>query len=192
MTKAPAISWKDKFREKINDKTQLNSQDLYGFSIYFRGISGNQFSTGHAFLIDLIFEYIYHRNLRNIEESETKELKITSYCQIVDHTDEVKYKVNLIDYFCFSNRTGEDEIRDSDIKLKKIQLNKDNNADINDFLENSNFEEMISEQNFDELKDKDISSFTLKKYNEIIVFEMDEVVEQKSENYTFNFTINGK
>ena len=61
-----------------------------------------------------------------------------------------------------------------------------------EFIEFSNFEDMISKLNLDELKDKDTSSFTLKKFNNIIVFEMDEVVDQKSENYTFDFIIYGR
>ena len=194
LPKAPAISWKDMFRLTLNTKAQLNSQDLYGFSIYLRGISGSQFNTGHAFLIDLTFDIFYNRNLRNIEENdvETKEMKIPTYCQIVDHTDEVKNKVNLIDYFCFANRTGEDEIKESDIKLKKIEISHNDNEDNTEFLENSNFEDMISELNLDEIKDKDTSSFTLRMFNNITVFEMDEVVDQKSENYTFDFIIYGR
>ena len=182
------------FRLTLNTKTQLNSQDLYGFSIYLRGISGSQFNTGHAFLIDLTFDIFYNRNLRNIEENdvEAKEMKIPTYCQIVDHTDEVKNKVNLIDYFCFANRTGEDEIKESQISLKKIEISHDDSEDNTEFLENSNFEDMISELNLDELKDKDTSSFTLRKFNNITVFEMDEVVDQKSENYTFDFIIYGR
>jgi len=192
--KAPAISWKDMFRLSLNSKTQLNSQDLYGFSIYLRGISSNHFPTGHAFLINLIFDVLYNRNLRNIEENdvESREMKIPTYCQIVEHTDEVKNKINLIDYFCFANRTGEDEIRESQIKLAKIELSHDDNKDNTEFLENSNFEDMISELNLDELKDKNISSFTLKMFDNITVFEMDEVFDQKSENYTFDFIIYGK
>ena len=51
---------------------------------------------------------------------------------------------------------------------------------------------MISKINISELIYKDTSSFTLKKYNNIIVFEMDEVEDQKSENYTFDFIIYGR
>ena len=50
----------------------------------------------------------------------------------------------------------------------------------NDFLKNSNFEDMISELNLEDLKDKDVSSFTLRMFNEITLFEMNEVVDQKS------------
>ena len=82
LPKAPAISWKDMFRLTLNAKTQLNSHDLTGFSIYLRGISGNHFPTGHAFLINLIFDVLYNRNLRNIEENdiESKEMKIPTFC----------------------------------------------------------------------------------------------------------------
>ena len=190
LPKAPVFSWKDAFRLALNSKTQLNGRDLEGFSIYLRGISYNQYHAGHAFLIDLIFEVLYVRNLRNIEEA--KEIRIPTYCEIIEHTDEVKYKVNLIDYFCFANRTGQDEIRESDIILKKIEINHDDNEENKEFIEFSNFEEMVSKLNLSELIDKDTSSFTLKKFNNIIVFEMDEVVDQKSENYTFDFIIYGR
>ena len=194
LPKEPAISWKDMFRLELNSKTLLNSHNLTGSSVYLRGISGNQFNTGHAFKINLVFDYKYNRNLRNIEENdiETKEIKIPSYCQIIEHTDEVKNKVNLIDYFCFANRTGEDEIRETDIRLKKIEVSHDDNLENSEFIEFSNFEDMISELNIDELKDKDTSSFTLRKFNNVTVFEMDEVVDQKSENYTFDFIIYGR
>ena len=192
--KAPVISWKDLYGLQFNDTTLLNSRDLYGISLKLRGISGSQFNTGHAFKIDLIFDILYNNALRNIEENdvEIKEIKIPSYCQIIGHTDEVKNKVNLIDYYCFSNRTGEDEIRESQIRLKKIEISHDDNEDNTEFIEFSNFEDMISKLNLDELKDKDISSFTLKKFNDITVFEMDKVVDQKSDNYTFDFTISGR
>ena len=91
LPKEPVISWKDSFRLTINSKTELNEQDLYGFSIYLRWISYNQINTGHAVLIDLTFDVLYARNLRNIEENETnidtdietiiqtKEMKIPTY-----------------------------------------------------------------------------------------------------------------
>ena len=194
LSKAAAISFKDAYRLTVNDTTLLNYQKLYGISIYLRAISGNQFTTGHAFKINIIFDILYNRNLRNIEENddETNELKIPTYCQIVDHIDEVTNKVNLIDYYFFANRTGEDEIRGSDISLKKIEVSNDDSKENMEFIEFSNFEDMISKLNLDELKDKDTSSFTLKKFNDITVFEMDEVVDQKSENYTFDFIIYGR
>ena len=192
LPKAPAISWKDMYRLLLNSTIQLNGHELVGFSFYLRGVSGNQYYEGHSFLIVLIFQILYNRNLRNIEENdiETKEIRIPAFCQIVEHTDEVKYKVNLIDYFCFANRTGQDEIRD--IRLKKIEISHDDSEDNIEFIKSSNFEDMVSKLNLSELKDKDTSSFTLKMFNNIIVFEMDEVVEQKSENYTFDFIIYGR
>jgi hypothetical protein len=188
------MSFKDSYSLKFNDTTELNKRKLHGISFKIRGISCNQFPTGHAFKIILVFNFLYNRKLRNIEENdvETKEIKIPTYCQIIDYTDEVKYKVNLIDYYCFANRTGEDEIRESNIRLKKIEVSNDDNEDNTEFIEFSNFEDMISKLNLDELKDKDTSSFTLKKFNDVTVFEMDEVVDQKSENYTFDFIIYGR
>ena len=202
LPKSPVMAWKDAFRETLNAKTQLNTQNLVGYAINLRGISYNQFHEGHAFLIDLIFEVLYVSNLRNIEEkendidvpnrAETKEIRIPTYCQIIEHTDEVQYKVNLIDYYCFANRTGQDEIRESDIRLKRIEISHDDNEENSEFIEFSNFEDMISNLNLSELMDKDTSSFTLKKFNNVTVFEMDEVADQKSENFTFDFIIHGR
>ena len=194
LPKEPAISWKDMYRLTLNDNTTLNSHNLTGFSVYLRGISGNQFNTGHAFLIDLTFEILNIRTLRNIEENDAEsiEMKIPTFCQIVEHSDEVKYKVNLIDYYCFANRTGEDELRLDQIKLKKIEVSHDDNVQNSEFIEFSNFEDMISELNINELLDKDTSSFTLRKFSNVTVFEMDEVVDQISENYTFDFIIYGR
>ena len=192
--KEPIISWKDWYGLKYNDTTQLNTRNLDGVSLYLRGISGSQFNSGYAFKVDLIFDILYNSALRNIEENdvEIKEIKIPSYCQIIGHTDEVKYKVNLIDYYCFANRTGEDEIGENQIRLKKIEISHDDNVDNSEFIEFSNFENLIPKINLEELKDKDISSFTLKKFNDITVFEMDKIVDQKSDNYTFDFTISGR
>ena len=200
LPKPPVISWKDMYRLTINSKTQLNSQALYGYSVNLRGISYNQINTGHAFLIDLIFDVLYKRNLRNIEENETetetlketKELKIPAYCQIISHTDEVKNKVNLIDYYCLGNRTGKDETKENEITLKNVEMSKDDNEENTEFIQNSNFEDMISELNLAEIKDKDVSSFTLKMFDDITVFEMDEVANQISEDYKFDFTISGQ
>ena len=194
LPKESTVYWKDIFRLKLNDKIQLNSQDLEGFSVNLRGISTNQIPESHTFLIDLIFEVLYVRNLRNIEENdiETKEIRIPTFCKIVEQTDEVKYKVNLIDYFCFANRTGQDVIRESDIRLKKIEISHNDSEENIEFIKSSNFEDMVSKLNLSELKDKDTSSFTLKMLNNIIVFEMDEVVDQKSENYLFDFVTYGR
>ena len=66
------------------------------------------------------------------------------------------------------------------------------NDESSDFLKNSNFEDMISELKLFMIKNKDVSSFTLRMFNDIFVFEMNDVVVQKSENYTFDFIIYGK
>ena len=198
LPKPPVISWKDIYRLIINSQVLLNSQVLYGFSIYLRGISYNEFSLGHAFLIELTFYISLNRNLRNNEETESaevaesRELKIPAYCQITSQTDEVKDKLNLIDYYCFGNRTGEDEIRENEISLKKIEISNDNDEENKKFLLNSNFEEMISDLNFENIKNKNVSSFTLKMLDDITVFEMDQVVDQKFNDYKFEFAISGK
>ena len=141
LPKPPAISWKDLYRLEVNKQTILNSQKLYGFSVYLRGISYNQINTGHAFLIDITFNIFHNRNLRNIEENgtetETEELKVPTYCQIISNTDEVKNKVNLIDYYCLGNRTGEDETRENEISLKKIEMSNDDNEENTEFIQNS-------------------------------------------------------
>ena len=191
MPKIPAVTWKDLFRLKLNSNTTLNEKDLYGFSMYIRGLTCDQINTGHAFLIKLVFSVLYVRNLRNLEEKgqETIKLKIPTICQIVDNVDEIKNEVNIVDYYCLANRTGEDEFNENDIKIEKIELDDK----LNDtFLINSNFEDMISNINFDEIINKEHSSFTFDMLDEIIVFEIQNIIDQKFDNYTFNFSIYGK
>ena len=66
----PEINWKDLFRLQLNQKRNINGRDVYGTSLMMRGITQSEINTGHAFLINLIYDLKYTRNYRILEEEQ--------------------------------------------------------------------------------------------------------------------------
>ena len=188
--KPPIITWKDIFRFELNSKLIVNGQTIYGPSLMIRGISNDQINPGHAFLILLTFSVKYTRNLEEGEQNLNEDtiLNVPTLCQAVDNYDETKNEINIVDYQCIGNRTGEDQFKENEVSLKNIE---ENNT-VSDYLSKTNFEEMVANVDLDIITNKTTSSFTLSMASEIVTFEMEDIVNQKSNNYIYDFTIYGK
>ena len=188
----PIITWKDIFRLILNSQLTINGMTIYGPSLILRGITKSEIISGHAFLITLVFSIKLSRNLEEVGEqgiNGTSLLNVPAICQTVDHYDETKNKINIVDYQCIGNRTGEDQFKETEVALTNI---KENNT-FSDYLTKSNFEEMANDIDFENITNKDTSSFTLSMASEVVIFEMEgDNFYQKSDNYTYEFTINGK
>ena len=170
--KPPSISWKDAFRLALNDKREVNGREVFGPTLILRGISNSQISDGHAFLITLTFLVKHSRNLEESNKGNKGPLKVPTICFLNETKDEKSNSISLVDYYCIGNRTGEDDLNGTDIELNKIEGNSNDK-----FLENSNFEEMVEKTDLKEVNKK-MSSFTLKLFNDIITFEMEDVINQ--------------
>ena len=64
-----------------------------------RGITSNQVSARHAFVVYLIF--IFSGRLRNLEET----IKIPAICENSDGASENSSDVNIVDFDCIGNQT---------------------------------------------------------------------------------------
>ena len=175
----PAITWKDIFRLQINSVKIINNKPIYGPSLKLRGITNSQINNRHSFLVYLSFKIRQTRNYRSLEEIK----KVPTICEIMDNVDETNDDVNIVNYDCIGNST-------SDNNLNDYVLNSIEEGNNEGLLKNSNLEELASTFDLTNLK-KD-SSFTLKNLLKIATFEMDEIKNQTSENYSFDISITGK
>ena len=182
MEKSPIISWKDIFRLMLKSEKEINGRIIFGPLIYLRGITIDDISTGHAFLVNLIFSIKY--TLRNLEER----INVPTICEVIDGVNKTCNDINIVEYECIGNRTFEDYLDSNKIILEDIKpIKNDNN-----FLERTNFEEIVSEFNLSEIENKINSSFSDKNLSEIVLFNIDNITNQTSFNYVFNFTIDGQ
>ena len=188
MENTPAISWKDIYRLILNDNYDINTQKIYGPSLFIRGITNSDISQGHSFFVKLVFLVRYTRNLEengNGNTIETEEKSYTGICTIVDSNSQRSNKVGIVDYKCIGNRTGEDDFRESEVTLKTVKGD-------DSFLKNTNFAQVSKAKNFENIINQNYSTFTIRMLDQIITFEMEDVLNQISEDYLFDFTINGK
>ena len=200
MEKPPAVSWKDAFRLILNSEKIINEQDIYGPTLSLLGISSSQINSGHAFMVYLTFLVTHTRNLEEGDKlaNETEVIYVPTICQVDDNYDETKNKVNEVIYECIGNRTGEDQFKEDEVVLQNIGLDNPNSSSHgnittnNEFVKNSNFDKMISNTDLQVIINKDTSSFNFSMLSEIVTFEMEDVINQYSTNYIFDFTIYGK
>ena len=177
----PAITWKDIFRLEMNSEKTINGETINVPTLRLRGITTSQINTRHAFLIYLTFK-IKISLIRNLEEDEI-EKKIPAICQAINNVDESSIDVNMIDYECVGNETlGED--------TSKYQLNEIAEGENDGLLKKSNLNELAEEKTIEELV-KEEPIFTIVELFKYVTFEMNEVNNQTTNNYNFNFTIEG-
>ena len=183
--KVPAITWKDIFRLEMNEQREINGRTLYGPALMLRGLTNSQINTGHAFLIYSIFNIEYSRTNRHLEEESEK--KIPFICQIVDSVDETD-EANIVEYDCIGNLTKEeDEKLTTDFKLQNIIEEENLNQGV---LGNSNLNEIANKT---DLKNLDTNpTYTIGNLVKTSIFTLDEIKNQTSNNYKFNFILNGK
>jgi hypothetical protein len=183
--KIPAIMWKDIFRLKMNQQRTINGRPIYGPTLMLRGLTSSQINTGHAFLIYMIFKIQYTRNNRYLEE----EKKVPTICEIIDSVDETDDELNIVEYDCIGNLTEDENNELTNYKLNNLGEDQDNN---NGVLSNSNLKEVIENTNIENLDKITKPAYTLNNLLKTCIFSLDEIKNQTSENYQFNFTLKGK
>ena len=183
--KIPAVMWKDIFRLQMNQQRIINGRPLYGPTLMLRGLTSSQINTGHAFLIYMIFKIQYTRNNRYLEE----EKKVPTICEIIDSVDETDDELNIVEYDCIGNLTEDENNELTNYKLNNLGEDQDNN---NGVLSNSNLQEVIENTNIENLDKLTKPTYTLNNFLKTCIFSLDEIKNQTSENYEFNFTLKGK
>ena len=182
--RAPAVHFEDIFRLQFNQQKQIGGRSLKGPFLSLRGLTNSQINTGHAFLVFLSFKLHYTKNSnRNLEEEKT----VKTYCQIVESMDYTTDETNMVDYDCIGDTEEEDDF--SDYELNSIKESTENNEGI---FENSNLDELAEETDLKNLQFKHKTSYELKDFVKLTTFILDEVPTFTSEDYHFEFTLNGK
>ena len=185
--KVPAVTFKDIFRLKMNQEDKINGRDIYGPSLMLRGLTNSQINTGHAFLIYMIFKIQYTRNNRVLEEDK----KYPTICQILDSVDETDDEANMVEFKCMVNGTEEDNEELSKSKLNNIEDEENGNSGV---LGNSNLNDLVAETDIENLDKKEKPSYTVANFLKTVTFSInkEDLHEQNSNDYKYDFTINGK
>ena len=122
------------------------------------------------------------RNNRYLEEDK----KIPATCKIKENVNNTNNNLNLVEYECIGNTTEEED------NLNNNNLNNIEESNNTGLIEKSNLDEVISNTKLDKLKDKQNSSYTTKDLLKTTIFKMNDIKNQTSDNYQFNFTLEGK
>ena len=167
MKGSPAITWKDIFRLEMNSHKEINGKTITGPKFNLRGETNSEINSGHAFIIYLIFKLKQPLNIRNLED-EKDSIKIKAICEIENEVKENKEDTNTVEYECI----GDSE----NIDLNNYTLN---NIDTSD--DSNNLNELTSHKNLSEIENGPTYEFT-----------MNNIQNQTSKDYNFNFSIAGK
>ena len=179
----PAIEFKDIFRLELNKQKLIGGRILTGPFLSLRGLTNSQISTNHTFLVFLTFILQTNNINRNLEE----EIKVPTYCQIVESVDEADDEPNIVDYDCIGNLSENYNL--SEYKLKKIEESQSDNEKL---LGNSNLDELASETDLENLDKKSKTKYDLQSFIKLTTFSLDEIKSITSPDYHFDFTLKGK
>jgi len=181
MEKIPSITWVDTFGLKMDQEKVISGKSLYGPSLVLVGLTNSQINEGHAFSFNLSIE------INNDENKEANGVKqIPMVCLIEDGVDENKDNPNMVEYHCIGNMTYSESsqltITGSDVIKMEEDLLKNSGKLMPSNLNDINFS-FIKEEN---------PQFSLEKFLKTSTFVLDEMKDQTSKNYKFNFTLKGK
>ena len=176
MEYAPAITWKDIFRLELNSQKEINGRTIHGPTLRLRGITNSQINSRHAFLIYLIFKLKQPIALRNLEDTG----KLETICEIIEDVEENKNDTNIVDYECIA------ENKDNYQLSELTNIKEGNNTEL---IKESNLMGLISQKNLSNLSDE--PNFKLEDLMKIVIFTMDDIKNQSTNNYIFDFKING-
>ena len=98
----PAVTWVDIYRLTMNGEKEINGKNIYGPTLFLRGITSSQINTRHAFLVYLTFKIKY--GLRNLQET----IKMDAFCEIEEGVEQIEDYVNIVDYECIGNTNIDD------------------------------------------------------------------------------------
>ena len=174
------IIWKDIFRLELNGYNQKNGILYTGPYFRLRGITNSQINSKHAFLIYLSLKI--KTTLRNLENDE--DIILQSICEIKNGVEESTDDINIVEYECFSNNTN-------NTNLTNYELNEIEEGENEGLLKKSNINELLKNIGLNNMLN-DKPNFQLQDLMKYIIFEINNITNQTSENYIFNFQIEGK
>lgn len=162
----------------INKEIKKNRQTYNGPSLNLRGLTSYKIDKNHAFIIYLIFK-IMPSKIRNLQETE--KIKLKTICEPNSNLIELSNNTYIVDYECISNNTLNYDL--INYEFDGIEQGENEGLLKSDNLKNfSNERRLLREQ----------SSFTFEELFKYVIFIMDEIRNQTSKNFIFDFKINGK
>ena len=182
--KIPFITWIDIFGLKMNQQKELYGKILYGPSLTLRGLTNSQINEGHGFSFNISFEI--KDLIRNLEEEEKNIKEVPMICKINQGVDESEDEPNVVDYGCIGNLTSYEsaQLTIDNVNAVKIVDDRIKNEGI---LMPSNLNDM----GFSNIKENK-SHYSIQKALKTSMFTPDEIKNQTSYSYEFDFTLKGK
>ena len=176
--KIPQIIFKDIFRYSLNGQNNINGNKLFYFEFYIRGITSNDITSKHSFIISTIFEKKDKlRYLNNIENIKTN----CEYKQELSNKDNT---LKYVDYKCVSDYVNQN--------LSNYKINNINEGQYEDKenLKSNNLTNLISKVNDISKLESIYNENELNKYIIFTVNKNCKKIEIKEND--FNITIYGK
>ena len=177
------------YRLQMNQQRVINGREVYGPTLMMRGLTNTQINSGHAFLVYLVFQIKYTR--RNLNRHLESEKKIPSICIVMDSVDESEDELNIVEYECIGNLTEDEneELKlEEDYEINGIEENSANNYGA---LSESNLNNLAKSIDFKTL-DKEYPTFTIGDVLKLTIFNLDQLKNYTSDNYTFDVSLNGQ
>lgn len=175
----PAITWKDIFNLEINGQHERNGLIYKGPSLTLRGITTYEIYAKHGFCVYLLFR-VKNSGKRYLEE----DIKIKAICETMNITEEFFDELYIIDYKCLANDTQGKDL--TNYKLEGIE-----EGDNEGFLKNSNLNNLMEGKTMEEvIKLQPI--FTIEDLKKYAIFKLNEIQDQKANNYIFDFKLEGE
>ena len=176
----PNVYFKDIYRFSLNGNDKINGEDLFGPIYTIRGLSKEDITNMHTFIILSIF------NLENGKRSleETKQFK--TYCKYKNKISSSETSFKFIDYDCIVDSEEEDL---SNYKLSKVEESiYSDSSNLNSF----DLENLVSKVEDLTKHNSTYTSNTLDKYIYFIVDENANNRFETNSTNSFNFSIKGK
>ena len=174
----PTITFKDIFRFALNDKFSLNGNNIFKYVYRLRGISADNISDKHSFIIKTMFS---SKNGLRVLDDNPKSLDTS--CQFIEKMDNDGSNLKYVDYECSFDSINEDL---SNNKMSSIKEDDEENENMNAF----NLEELVN--NVENIERQE-STFNIDELNKYISFTVNEGSKEihaiNNNNYTF--VING-
>ena len=121
MEKEPDITWKDIYRLRMNGHKVINGFPYNGLTFKLRGITEDEISYGHSYLVYLTFK-IKH-GLRYLQEEENKH--IPCICEVEEQVEKNNETANYVDYDCIGNETVPEDSELIGIQGENTNLNSE-------------------------------------------------------------------
>ena len=183
--KIPYIIWKDIYAFEMKYLMIIHSERLNVPFLKLRGLTSSQINEEHSFSFYLYFK---SKNLLRNLETELINKKLSMICRITEGVDESVDEINIVDYECYGNITKEEIEELENLDIKNFRVEEDNINNKNNLMP-SNLNELNL---YDTKLENKMSQFSLDNFLQTSIFELDNIENQTSYNYHFNFRLSGK